>query len=146
MSEEREFAVELRLEEDYRFGAAFADMANVPELLFDEPEPLGAGAGPNAARVLGAAIGNCLAASLLFCLRRARVEVTSLNAHVHGRIARNEQGRFRIAGISVRLEPVVAAADRDRLGRCLELFEDFCIVTGSVRSGIDVEVDVALPA
>jgi hypothetical protein len=26
--------------------------------------------------------------------------------------------------------------------RCLELFEDFCVVTQSVRAGINVEVDV----
>ena len=28
------------------------------------------------------------------------------------------------------------------LGRCLEIFEDFCIVTQSVRAGLDVQVEV----
>jgi hypothetical protein len=29
------------------------------------------------------------------------------------------------------------------MGRCLEMFEDFCIVGQSVRQGIDVGVEVA---
>ncbi len=34
------------------------------------------------------------------------------------------------------------ALDKDRIGRCLELFEDFCVVTASVRKGVEVEVQV----
>ena len=37
----------------------------------DEPEPMGENSGPNAGKVLAAAIGNCLTASLLFCLQKA---------------------------------------------------------------------------
>lgn len=32
--------------------------------------------------------------------------------------------------------------DGERIGRCLELFEDLCVVTQSVRTGIDVQVAV----
>jgi len=32
--------------------------------------------------------------------------------------------------------------DRVRMRRCIEMFEDFCIVTQSVRKGIDVKVAV----
>ena len=42
----------------------------------------------------------------------------------------------------MRLEPVVARADQPRMARCLDVFEDFCIVTGSVRPGVAVHVDV----
>lgn len=147
MSEDRDFTVDLELAGDYRIGASF-DQQGAADLLMDEPPPLGEGTGPNAARVLGAAVGDCLAASLLFCLRRSRVEVISLRGQVRGRVERNEKGRFRIAELAVRLEPVVAPEQADRMERCLELFEDFCIVTASVRQGIDVKVDVvaATPA
>ena len=46
----------------------------------------------------------------------------------------------------VKLHPDVAAGDVERMSRCLGLFEDFCIVTQSVRDGVDVQVEVAAPA
>ncbi len=139
--ETKEFALQLQLEEGYRFSVDFAQ--GLPPLVMDEPEPLGRGEGPNAARVLGAAIGNCLGASLLFCLQRSKVAVHGLRVEVAGTLARNEQGRFRIAAVRVRLLPGIAAGDRERIERCLGIFEDYCIVTQSVRQGIDVQVEVA---
>ena len=35
-----------------------------------------------------------------------------------------------------------APAEQRRMRRCLELFEDFCVVTQSVRSGSEVDVAV----
>jgi len=111
-------------------------------LVTDEPPPLGKGAGPNPGRLLAAAIGNCLASSLLFCLQKARVDVHRVDAVVDMTVARNPDGRLRIQGVSVRLAPEVPAEARERMGRCLELFESFCTVTESVRRGIDVKVSV----
>src|SRR5690606_6690526 len=118
------------------------DGEKMPNLMFDEPSPLGEDEGPNAARVLGAAVGNCLSASLLFCLRRARVDVEGMKTEVRGRITRNEKGRFRIAGISARLITAVPPDQQERIDRCLGVFEDFCIVSASVRKGIDIDVEV----
>lgn len=139
--DEKSFAVALRLTDGYRFAADFG-LDGVPPLELDEPRPLGEGRGPNAARVLAAAIGNCLAASLLYCLRRARIDVQGVAARVEGEMVRNERGRLRIGPVRVTLEPRVPAEQRERMGRCLELFEDFCVVTQSVRDGLDVAVDV----
>jgi uncharacterized OsmC-like protein len=139
--ENQSFNVSLRLDEGYRFNVEFAQAADTA-LLMDEPAPLGAGAGPNAASVLGAAIGNCLAASLLFCLQRARIEVRDLRVDVAGALERNDKGRMRIRDVQVKLHPDVAADDVPRMQRCLDVFEDFCIVTQSVRNGLDVHVSV----
>jgi organic hydroperoxide reductase OsmC/OhrA len=140
--EERRFAVTLSRQRDYEFAVAFDD-GPFTDLLIDEPPPVGAGHGPNASRVLGAAVGHCLAASLLFCLGKARVTVADMGVRVHGTVTRNDAGRFRITDLAVTLSPAVTAADRERISRCVALFEDFCIVTGSVRQGIPVRVDVA---
>lgn len=135
------FEVTLELKTGYEFQVEFPDTA-LPPLLVDEAPPLGEGHGPNPARLLATAVANCLSASLLFCLRRARIEVRRLTATVRGTIVRNERGRLRIGGLDVAIRPEVAAEDRDRMARCLELFEDFCIVTESVRNGIDVKVGI----
>jgi uncharacterized OsmC-like protein len=139
--DERRFVVRLARRQNYEFAAGF-DEVDAPELVIDEPAPLGGGHGPNASRVLGAAVGHCLAASLLFCLAKARVSVADLDVRVEGTVARNDAGRLRLTGLSVTLSPALAPADRERIKRCVDLFEDFCIVTGSVRQGVPVRVEV----
>ena len=141
MSEDQTFELTMVLQDGYRILVDFAQ-PGVPPLLLDEPEPLGDGDGPNAARVLAAAVGNCLSASALFCLRRARIDVQGMRTTVSASLSRNEAGRLRLGGIEVRIMPVVDAAEHGRMRRCLELFEDFCVVTQSVRSGIAVDVSV----
>ncbi|MDP1570933.1 MAG: OsmC family protein [Vicinamibacterales bacterium] len=142
MSEARTHHVTLSLRSGYQFDAVFPGVDGTPSIHLDEPVPLGEGQGPNAAALLGAAVGNCLAASLLFCLKKSRTEVGGLEAAVDVRIERNPEGRFRIAGITVTLDPT-GVDDAAKLTRCEGLFEDFCIVTESVRAGIPVEVTLA---
>ena len=141
VTHDRSFQISLTLGEGYEMAADFG-LPGVPPLLLDEPAPLGDAHGPNAARVLASAVGNCLASSLLFCLRKARVDVHELRVTVDGTMTRNERGRLRIAQLQVRLEPVVPAEQRDRMARCLELYEDFCLVTQSVRQGIAITSEV----
>jgi uncharacterized OsmC-like protein len=136
------FELVLWLHDDYMQIADFA-IDGVSPVAIDEPPPLGKDRGPNPARLLGAAIGGCLGASLLFCLRRARVDVTDLRTVVEGTMVRNEAGRLRIGEIKVRLAPEIAEADVPRMTRCLEVFEDYCVVTQSVREGLEVSVQVA---
>lgn len=145
MVDERLQHVTVRLARGYEFVAEFNDVLNAPSILFDEPAPLGEDRAPNASAVLGAAVGNCLAASLALCLRKARIDVDGLTAHVTTHVVRNERGRLRISGIDVELSPDVATADPTRLARCEALFEDFCTVTASVRKGIPVSVSVRQP-
>lgn len=133
-----EFTLKLTRQQDYQFNVQF-DLAGVPDLQLDEPAPLGAGAGPNASRLLAAAVANCLSASLLFCLGKFRQDPQGLTANVTGRMVRNEQGRLRVGGfdVDIRLDQSV-----ERLEHCAAQFEDFCVVTDSVRHGIPVSVRV----
>jgi uncharacterized OsmC-like protein len=140
MSEAAQLTVSMEQIEDYEFKVKF-DWDNVAELTMDEPEPVGSRKGPNASRVLAAAVGNCLTASLLFCLQKARVETTGVKTTVTGSLIRNENKRLRVGGFDVRIA-IEGLADVERAQRCLELFEDFCVVTASVRNGVKVNVEV----
>jgi uncharacterized OsmC-like protein len=145
MSESREHRVELRFVRGYEFVATFKDQDGVPAMVFDEPAPLGEGTGPNAAAVLAAAVGNCLAASFAYCLRKVRLEPVDLTAEVVAHVDHNPQGRFRVTSIDVELKPQLLEGDKGRQERCERLFEDFCVVTESVRRGIPVTVKIVDP-
>jgi len=142
MSETLNFGVELEQQQGYEFRVRF-DWPGVPELTVDEPEPLGKRRGPNAARLVAAAVANCLAASLVFCLKtKFRQNPGPVRAMASGRLERNERGRYRIAAIDVVLSLSEKFGDMEHQERCLEQFEDFCMVTQSIRAGIPVNVTV----
>jgi organic hydroperoxide reductase OsmC/OhrA len=142
MADEREHQVTLTYERGYEFVAEFHEPHIVPLLLLDEPKPLGEGRAPNAAALLGAAVGDCLGASLVFCLRKVHLDIDDLTVRVVTHVARNDKGRFRVSGIDVTMVPKLQGKDRARAERCRTLFEDFCVVTESVRHGIPVNVTV----
>ena len=133
----------LRVEhvEGFEFRVTF-DKPQFASLLLDTPPPLGRDQGPDAEHLLGAAIGNCLSASLLFCLIKAKAPAPSVRAEVEVQIVRNDARRLRIGKINVQLHTNLAPDD-PALTRCISTFEDFCTVTESVRSGIEVAVKVA---
>jgi uncharacterized OsmC-like protein len=134
------FDLSIEHQTGYEFRVIF-DKPTHPPLRIDEPPPLGEDQGPNPARLLAAAIGSCLSASLAFCLNRAELPLAGLTAKVHVDLVRNERKRLRIGGVRVELHPRLASTAGDP-SACLERFEDFCIVTESVRAGVPVEVSV----
>ena len=139
---EQEYKIKVRLIEGLKFEIDF-NADQIAPMTMDEPVPVGSGRYPNAGQMLSAAVGNCLAASLAFCLQRARAEVRGMNATVHTKLERNLTGRLRITSIRVELEPDID--DPKKLERCLEIYEDFCIVSQSIKRGIPVQVDVLRP-
>lgn len=141
MSESLSFTISMERVEGLEFRVKF-DWPEVEDVILDEPSPLGRQRGPNASRLVAAAVGNCLTASLLFCLQRSKVELGPVRTEVEGSLARNERGRLRIAGFRTRIHLPVAADEREKLARCLGLFEEYCVVTASIRQGIPVEVEV----
>jgi len=136
-----DFTVTVEQVEDYEFKVRF-DKSKFDEYRLDEPAPIGHDSAPNAVRVLSAAIGNCLSASLLFCARKAKVQLGPIRTVVRTQVRRNDRGRLRIGKIEVRIDSRIPDAEKHKAFRCLDLFEDYCVVTQSVRQGIDVQVAV----
>jgi len=136
------FSISIDQVRDFQFRVKF-DKEHYADLLLDEAPPVGGDTAPNPSRILAAAIGNCLCASLLFSARKVRANLERVQAVVKVWYARNEQGRLRIGRVKVEIHPEFeAGTDPARMERCRALFEDYCVVTQSVRAGIDTIVEV----
>jgi organic hydroperoxide reductase OsmC/OhrA len=142
MSEEiGKFTIQLEQEEDYAFRVKF-DLNKAPDIMMDEPPPLGERNGPNASRMLAAAAANCLSASLMFCLAKEDVPARNVQTEVTCTMVRNEKKRIRVGRMDVRIKAGDELLKSKKLDRCMTLFEDFCVVTASIREGIPVGVEV----
>lgn len=141
MSTDNQFIMEMEHLENYEFKVKF-DLQGVDDLLVDEPPPLGEGKGPNPSRMIAVAAANCLSASLLFCLFKNEPPAAGLNTSVTCSMTRNDKGRMRIGGLQVRLTVNGELEQAAKMKRCLELFEDYCIATASLREGFPVDVEV----
>jgi uncharacterized OsmC-like protein len=125
----------------YKFKAEF-DAEDIPGITVDEVEPIGESSGPNPSRLLSVAVGHCLSSSLLFCLSKARINAKNLETTIKTTQQKNKEGRLRISKLEVDLHLEVDEKDKDKVGRCLDIFEDYCTVTQSVRKGIEVNINI----
>lgn len=134
-----EFVVEIEQVEDYEFRVRL-DKAQYPELMLDAPAPVGKDVNPSPSRLLAAAMGHCMASGLLFCGRKLGVTLGPIRARVRTEIVRNERGFRRIGRMTVEIDADALDGDRDLIERCARTFEDYCMVSQSVREGVEVEV------
>jgi uncharacterized OsmC-like protein len=138
-----EFCVTLTREDNYRFVLDFG--SGMAKTVSDEPEPVGEDTGPNPEQLLAAAVANCLAASLLFAVRKFKGDPGHLSATAICKTGRNEKNRLRVTGLDVAITLDAEPESLPHLERALAQFEDFCTVSQSVRSGIPFTVSVKSP-
>jgi len=138
---EKAIVTKLHLIDNYTFDSEF-EVDYLPNIILDETKPEGGGSGPNPTRLLSAAVGHCMSSSLIFCLKKARVRINDLQTKVKTNLYRNDQKKLRIKNIDVEILLEVNKEDKQRVPRCLKLFEDYCTVTKSIRNGIEVNVNV----
>lgn len=140
MDEERVIVGVVQVER-FRFRVEFPD-TDAPVIVTDEPPPLGEGGAPNPARLLGAAVANCLAASLLYSLQKFHNDPHPVTARIEIELTRNTAGRLRVGRMAVELHVGKKWSELLHVDRALAQFEAFCTVTESIRHGIPVTVDV----
>ncbi len=141
MSASDELRLHISQAGDYAFRIEF-EGTQLEALLTDEPAPLGHDEGPNPSRLLLAAIGNCMAASLVFALRKFKNQPGPITASVRATPERNAEGRWRIARAEIELRLAEPGENHAQLERILQQFEQFCVVTQSVREGVVVAARV----
>jgi len=135
--------IRLLLEQEgpYAFKVTF-EGKGLEALHTDEDPPLGGGSGPGPADLLLAGVVNCLSSSLLFALRKFKNTPGPIRAEITARKQRNTAGRWRIPRAQATITLSDRAADLGNFERVMAQFEEFCIVTQSVREGITVDVTV----
>ena len=141
MSENDGIRLVLEQEGPYAFKVSFEGTALEP-LHTDEAAPLGGGNGPGPSDLLLAGVANCLAASLVFALRKFKNTPGPIRAEITASKERNAEGRWRIPRAQVVITLADKAASLEHFDRVLGQFEQFCIVTQSVRDGIEVDVAI----
>ena len=138
---EKSIITKLQLLEDYKFNVK-SDLEYLPDLIVDETKPDGEGSGLNPPRLLSTAVGHCMSSSLIYCLKKARIPIENLNTTVITNLYRNEKGRLRIKNIDLKINMKINEDYKNRISRCLGLFEEYCTVTQSIRKGIQVNVEI----
>lgn len=137
--DEKHFTLKLKRIEHYLFQLDFGEFGNI---LADEPEPLGGGEGPSPSAMLAASVANCLSASLIYALSRKKEDPGEMSAVVTGTTARVDK-YLRVTNVKVELQLGVAKGELSSLTSALEVFENYCTVTQSVRAGVQVDVEIS---
>ena len=140
LMDNKTITVELRQISKFQFMIEFDE--KIPQLLTDEPSPLGEGKGPSPVQLLAAAVGNCLSDSLFYAFLKFHQSPEPIHTIVFADVGRNEEGRMRVLKIEAKLHLGVEADKLEHLDRVLEQFEDFCTVTQSVGQGIPIHTRV----
>ncbi|NBY68604.1 MAG: OsmC family peroxiredoxin [Betaproteobacteria bacterium] len=137
---EKTITVELRQRSNYQFDIEFSE--GMPQLMSDEPAPLGEGKGPSPVQMLAASVGNCLSDSLFFALAKFKQKPEPIHTTVNALVGRNAEGRMRVLNIEAKMHLGVEARKLEHLDRALEQFQEFCTVTQSVGQAIPIHIRV----
>ncbi len=142
MSEEiKKVNVNITLEEEMIFKCELGDI-KVEECYIDDTNKDEVNMlGPNPSRLVGLAVLGCLSSSFIFCLKKRDFTLDNLKAEAEVIIGRNEKGFWRVKKINVNIDVKIDDPEtRKRADQCRKMFEQYCLVTQSIRKGIDVEL------
>ncbi|HEC52850.1 hypothetical protein LCGC14_0091500 [marine sediment metagenome] len=132
--------VTLQQQENYRFLVQY--QGDTPDLITDEPAPLGGNQGPSPAQLLVTALGNCLSDSLVFALGKFHQPNDGIRTEAVGHLGRDTDNHLRIVGVDVTLHLGYPASAFKRLERILDQFEQFCTVSQSVVAALPINLKV----
>ena len=97
--------------------------------------------GPSPTKLLALSVLGCLAACFEFCLQKKGVTLSDLDGRAEVTFARNEKNFWRIKKINVEFLPKIDNPEmRKSVAQCKRLFEQYCIITESLRKGIEIDV------
>ncbi|MFX0139609.1 MAG: OsmC family protein, partial [Candidatus Hodarchaeota archaeon] len=99
--------------------------------------------GTSPVKLLALSVLGCLAASFEFCLEKRDFSLNGLDGTAEVTISRNDKGFWRVKKINIDLNPMVDDIKmHKRADQCKKFFEQYCIISESLRKGFEVNVNL----
>lgn len=125
-------------------GVVHSDGRRSQEVVFDEPEPRGKDEYPSPVTYMFASLVGCQLSVLSWCLKKANVDEFHITADAESTkrmeaVADEMPDRTgkRIEHIDIDITLEVPEEFESRAQRCLEVYDQGCVVGQSFRAGID---------
>lgn len=143
MSNEFKSEVGIKLEEEMIFKCDLGHI-KMNDLFIDEQHKKSIDKiGPNPSKLLASSVLGCLAASFAFCMQKKGFSLSDLDGKAVITSIRNEKGFWRIKKIDIKLNPNIDNTEmRKRADQCIKFFEQYCIISESLRYGIEIDVNL----
>ncbi|MFX0083421.1 MAG: OsmC family protein [Candidatus Hodarchaeota archaeon] len=143
MPDELKTKVGLKQEEEMIFKCELGNL-KMDNLYIDErnkKEVEKIGSSPT--KLLASSVLGCLAASFSFCLQKKNFSLSGFEGKAEVTIARNDKGYWRVRNINIELNPKIDTPEmRKRADQCEKFFEQYCIISESLRTGFEVNVNL----
>ncbi|MFX1567758.1 MAG: OsmC family protein [Promethearchaeota archaeon] len=143
MSNEYKSEVGIKLENDMIFKCDLGKI-QMNDLFIDEYNKRSINKiGPNPSKLLALSVLGCLAGSLTFCCKKNNVSLSDIEGKAIVTSMKNENGFWRLKKIDITLNPKIDNSEiRKNLDQCQKSFKQFCIISESIREGIDININL----
>lgn len=143
MSNEYRSEVGIKLEDEMIFKCDLGKI-QMNDLFIDEYNKRSINkVGPNPSKLLALSVLGCLAGSLTFCLKKKKSSLSDIKGNAIITSMKNEDGFWRLKKIDITLNPRIDNSEmRKSMDQCQKSFEQFCIISESLREGIDININI----
>ena len=143
MTSEARVKVGLKLQENMLFKCELGNV-KMQDLYIDErnkkkTEKIG----PSPIKLLALSVLGCLAVCFEFCLQKKGFTLSDLDGRAEVTFTRKDKEFWRIRKIDIDLLPKIDNTEmRKSVAQCKNLFEQHCIISESLRKGMEINVNL----
>jgi len=143
MLRESRVKIGIKLEEEMTYRCDLGKM-RMEDLFIDETHnKYSDKIGPTPSSLLALSVLSCLAASFTFCLKKKGFTLKELEGKAEVVIRRNEKGFWRVKAIDINIIPKIDDPNMlKRADKCMKFFKQYCIISESLRAGMEVNVKI----
>ncbi len=143
MPDEYKSEVGIRLEEEMLFKCDLGQIKMDNLFIDDRHKKSKDKIGPNPSKLLALSLLGCMGASFAFCLQKKNFSLSDFEGKAFITSKRNEKGFWRIKKINIELQPKIDSPKmRKRAEQCQKFFEQFCIISESIKEGIEISTNL----